>query len=150
MNCARFADLTVGPTVMTSGTRPTSAMGWKSCSRWNGALAVNSTLLMEWLVSAPISRVCPSGGSFATALAPRLPAAPGRFSTTTRWPRSRVHCWASTRPTTSAAAPGGGEGGGEGGGGGGGGVGDEQCAGPLRVVLGRRGGGPERRGQGQR
>jgi hypothetical protein len=38
-------------------------------------------------------------------LAPRLPAAPARFSITTLWPRMRGKCWLTMRAATSTGPP---------------------------------------------
>src|SRR3954462_5371098 len=51
--------------------------------------------------------VLPSGALFATASTPMLPPAPGRFSTTTGWPRRSDIGTAMLRATRSALPPGG-------------------------------------------
>ena len=48
----------------------------------------------------------PSGADFATESAAMLPPAPGRFSTTTGWPRARESGSASARATMSGWPPG--------------------------------------------
>jgi hypothetical protein len=50
-------------------------------------------------------RVYPSGALRATNSLPTFPPAPGRFSTTTGWPRTGVSLSASQRPRTSVTLP---------------------------------------------
>jgi len=47
----------------------------------------------------------PSGAAFATALAPVVPPAPGRFSITNVWPTCFPTCSNTTRAATSLAVP---------------------------------------------
>src|SRR5262245_36628731 len=51
--------------------------------------------------------VWPSGAALTAASAPIMPAAPGRFSTTTGWPSCALRLGASARPTLSRSPPGG-------------------------------------------
>src|SRR5256885_5767801 len=54
-----------------------------------------------------ISKVLPSAAAWATAWAPMLPLAPGRFSTTTGWPRRCCSCSPRRRASRSVPPPGG-------------------------------------------
>src|SRR5262245_14713630 len=54
----------------------------------------------------PINRVYPSGFELVTAPAPIMPPAPGRFSTTTGWPRISLMGGAIMRAVTSRLPPG--------------------------------------------
>ena len=53
-----------------------------------------------------MSSVWPSGSARATASAPTLPPAPGRFSTTNGWPSARLSRSPTARASTSASPPG--------------------------------------------
>src|SRR5262245_35756892 len=53
----------------------------------------------------PIMRVCPSGLELMTKPAAVIPAAPGRFSTTTGWPRISLMIGATARAVTSTLPP---------------------------------------------
>ena len=57
-------------------------------------------------VFTPMTSVSPSGGDFATAPAPRLPEAPGRFSTMTAWPHAACRCGPRVRARMSMPVPG--------------------------------------------
>jgi len=60
--------------------------------------------LIACVATAPITIVVPSGAALATASAPMLPPAPGRFSTTTV--PSESFTWsASARAITSSGPP---------------------------------------------
>ena len=53
-----------------------------------------------------ISMTWPSGGALATISLATMPEAPGRFSTTTGWPKLSASFWAMSRPTMSVEPPG--------------------------------------------
>ena len=53
------------------------------------------------------SKVWPSGAAFATAAAPVVPPAPGRFSTTIDWPSASESGSRMRRAMKSVEAPGG-------------------------------------------
>ena len=54
----------------------------------------------------PINMVYPSGRARATDAAPRLPAAPLRFSTTNGWPKALCSSFATARAMMSLPPPG--------------------------------------------
>ena len=89
----------------TFGTCATSVIGVKSRIGSYGIFAYSHGLI-ACVATAPITIVVPSGAAFAAASAPRLPPAPGRFSTTTT-PRLSLTLSASARATMSSGPPGG-------------------------------------------
>ena len=89
----------------TFGTCATSVIGVKSRSGSYG-IFLYSQGLMACVATAPITIVWPSGALLATRSAPRLPPAPGRFSTTTVPRLSRTFS-ASARAVISSGPPGG-------------------------------------------
>src|SRR5215216_4636146 len=82
---------------MEMGARSFSTSKVRSENRL-GAVASEATSISN--------KVWPSGGALATASAPRLPAAPGLFSTTTDWPMAADSFGLIRRARMSEVPPG--------------------------------------------
>src|SRR5258706_12804224 len=67
----------------------------------------DSTGLIAWMPLVDMNRVWPSGADFAAASPPRLPPAPGRFSTVTGWPSVLLNSLAIAREAMSTEPAGG-------------------------------------------
>src|SRR5439155_13591811 len=94
---------TDGCTTSISGAEATSVTGARSFTGSYGSLY---RLGFEVKVSGTISTTWPSGALFATISVATMPEAPGRFSTTTGWPKLSDSFWAMSRPTMSVEPPG--------------------------------------------
>src|SRR5438445_6573828 len=103
MNSATDFTGTDGCTTSISGAEATSVTGRRSFTGSYGSLY---RLGLTVKVRGTISMTWPSGGALATISLATMPEAPGRFSTTTGWPKLSASFWAMSRPTMSVEPPG--------------------------------------------
>src|SRR6478752_400567 len=103
MNPATDFTGTDGCTTSMSGAAATNVTGSRSFTGSYGSLY---RLGLTVKVRGTISMTWPSGALFATISVATVPAAPGRFSTTTGWPKLSESFWAMRRPTMSVEPPG--------------------------------------------
>src|SRR5439155_27025921 len=102
----QFLNGTEGLTDSTHCFDTTEATGTRSL-RGSVCISLYRCGLMVIMLSASSASVVPSGGDFATRSIAMLPFEPGRFSTTTGWPRSSESLCPMTRAEISGAPPGG-------------------------------------------
>src|SRR5258708_8804049 len=102
-SCSEFAG-TEGCATRISVASPSLVTGAKSRKVSNGIFA-NTWGLITIVPSKPSTRVGPSGALLATCSVPMLPEAPGRFSTTTGWPRRAPSRSATVRALVSVTPP---------------------------------------------
>src|SRR5690349_13711521 len=103
MNSATVFAGTEGCTTSMSGAEATSVTGARSLVASYGSLY---RLGLTLKVSGTISATWPSGALFATISVATMPEAPGRFSTTTGWPKLSESFCAMSRPMMSVEPPG--------------------------------------------
>ena len=92
-----------GLATSTFGVLAISDTGWKSRCVSNGSFWRSSGVITK--VAAIISSVWPSAGARATASVPRMVLAPGRFSTSTGWPKVSAARGAIERLNRSSTPP---------------------------------------------
>lgn len=95
----------LGPTARARGTLVMLLIGAKSLTASYCRLRIAAGFT-AWVSVTPSSRVSPSGAARATTVAPMLPLAPARFSTTTLRPSSVVISCARPRARMSVMPPG--------------------------------------------